>query len=159
MKCLPVIIAIFHLISCTQQRAANEETRHNIHEKEASMHLPLPEVSEEEALRNVHEIIILMAHPQGGYLLQTSLIQKKEEVDYIINLIQNNRTDTLKTGSETLKYDLAGNLPVDFITIVIPTDGGNHYKLHLTTDEIDTIIRLARRNRISIRSSADNNTY
>lgn len=136
MKYLQLFITLFCLVSCSHTR-----------------------VSDEISLRNVHEIIIMMGHSKEGYFLQTSLIQKKEDVDYIINLIQNNSTDTLKTDSETLKYDLAGNLSVDFVTIVIPTDGGNHYKLHLTTDEIDTIIRLARRNRIFIRSSADNNTY
>ena len=136
MKCIQLFIALFCLVSCSHPRAADEID-----------------------LRNVHEITIMTGHSKKGYLLQTSLIQKKEDVDYIINLIQNNRTDTLNTDSETLKYDLAGNLSVDFVSIVIPTDGGNHYKLHLTTDEIDTIILLARRNRLSIISSADNNTY
>lgn len=106
-------------------------------------------VTEEEILNNTKEISMMMGpfwRPPQTYssTFRDCELTKKEDVDYIVNLIRNAPKNLIekKDDSASLTYVLRGKLPVGSVRICIGILEGNLYELFLTDEENEQIVRL-----------------
>ena len=106
-------------------------------------------VTEEEILNNTKEISMMMGtfwRPPQTYSsnCRHCELTKKEDVDYIVNLIRNAPKNFIekKDDSAGLSYVLRGKLPVGSVRICIGSQDGNLYELFLTDEENEQIVRL-----------------
>lgn len=106
-------------------------------------------VTEEEILNNTKEISMMMGtfwRPPQTYSspFRSCELTKKEDVDYIVNLIRNAPKNFIekKDDSASLTYVLRGKLPVGSVQISIGILQGNLYELFLTDEENEQIVRL-----------------